>query len=827
VASLGKGLFRFNPGSEEWTIFKNDPANATSLSHNKIISLFEDSQSTLWVTTEGGGLCKYNPTDESFTSFTTSDGLPNNVVYKVVEDNHSNIWFTTNQGIVCMNINDYSIKKYTKSDGLLSNQFNYKSGIKDKNGVIYFGGLDGFVAFDPTSFISNEMSPSVFIVQFELFNTIVKPAESGSPLKQAIEATKEIELKHNQSTFSFSFVALSYVAPEKNQYAYMLEGFDKDWIYLDKLQKAGYSNIPPGKYKFKVKASNNNGVWSDQEATIEIFVRPPFYLTIGAFVFYFVSIVFGIALLFIAYRNRIRKQNKRHQEIFENEKSREVYDAKIAFFTNITHEIRTPLSLIKGPLEYIIKEKIGNTERDEYLKVIERNTNRLLDLSNQLLDFRKTEQEGFRLNFTATDISLLINEIYLRFNTTAVNRHLKFEMSLPSEDFYADVDQEALTKILSNLFNNAIKFAKSTIMLTLKKEADSFQISICSDGVKIEGDLCEKIFEPFYQIENKSNERVITGTGLGSPLARSLAELHDGNLICTQTDDAFNCFQLTLPIAQTVSVKIKHDNNPDQSIHEISIVNDELDKFSKQSLLIVEDDEDFRMFLYNQLKRHYNIHKAANGVEALNVLTDKQVDLIISDISMPLMDGYQLCKEVKSNLDYSHIPIILLTAKTNLQSKIEGLDAGADAYVEKPFSMEHLLAQLSNLLSSRNKLKEAFINSPLVKIRSIAPTKADEEFLKNATEVIYKNISDAQFNVDILANALNMSRSSLHRKIKGVSELTPNDFILLVKLKKAAAHIQEGARVNEVCFMVGFNSPSYFSKAFKKQFGVSPTEWLQ
>jgi YesN/AraC family two-component response regulator len=233
------------------------------------------------------------------------------------------------------------------------------------------------------------------------------------------------------------------------------------------------------------------------------------------------------------------------------------------------------------------------------------------------------------------------------------------------------------------------------------------------------------------------------------------------------------------------------------------------------------------MFLYNQLKRHYNIHKAANGVEALNVLTDKQVDLIISDISMPLMDGYQLCKEVKSNLDYSHIPIILLTAKTNLQSKIEGLDAGADAYVEKPFSMEHLLAQLSNLLSSRNKLKEAFINSPLVKIRSIAPTKADEEFLKNATEVIYKNISDAQFNVDILANALNMSRSSLHRKIKGVSELTPNDFILLVKLKKAAAHIQEGARVNEVCFMVGFNSPSYFSKAFKKQFGVSPTEWLQ
>ncbi len=826
VATLGKGLFRYNPGTEEWKIFTNDPNDPASIAHNKIISLFEDSQTTLWVATEGGGLCKYNPQNENFTSFTTNEGLPNNVIYKVIEDNHSNIWFTTNQGIASMNINDYSIKKYTKSDGLLSNQFNYKSGIKGKNGVIYFGGLDGFVAFDPTSFISNKLPPSVQIVQFELFNAIVRPAENGSPLKKAIEATKEIVLKHKQSTFSFSFVALSYVAPEQNQYAYMLEGFDSDWIYIDKLQKAGYSNIPPGKYTFKVKASNNNGVWNDKEAAIEIHVRPPFYLTIGAYLFYFVTIVICIALFIMAYQNRIRKKNKRRQEIFENEKSREIYDAKIAFFTNITHEIRTPLSLIKGPLEYIIKEKINATERDEYLKVIDRNTNRLLDLSNQLLDFRKTEQEGFRLNFMSIDIPLLINEIYLRFNSTAVSRQLHFEMELPDEDFYADVDKEALTKILSNLFNNAIKFAKTSIKLTLQKENNSFQITVSNDGVKIAGDLCEKIFEPFFQAQNINNEHVASGTGLGLPLARSLAELHEGRLRCIQSEDPFNCFKLTLPITQTTSVQLRQ-NKTEKSIHEISIASDDLEKLSKSSLLIVEDDDDFRMFLFNQLKRYYIIHKAINGVEALAELQNNQIDIIITDISMPKMDGFQLCKEVKSNLDYSHIPIILLTAKTNLQAKIEGLDAGADAYVEKPFSMEHILAQLSNLLSSRNKLKEAFINSPLVKIRSIAPTKADEEFLKNVTEVIHKNISETQFNVDTLANALNMSRSSLHRKIKGVSELTPNELILLIKLKKAAAYIQEGARVNEVCFLVGFNSPSYFSKAFKKQFGVSPTEWIQ
>ncbi|MBB4034264.1 ligand-binding sensor domain-containing protein/signal transduction histidine kinase/DNA-binding response OmpR family regulator [Dysgonomonas hofstadii] len=827
VGALGGGLYRFNPNDNKWTVFKNDPKNPASLSHNKIISLFEDSKMTLWITTEGGGLCKYNPKEENFASFTTNEGLPNNVVYKVVEDNHSNLWFTTNQGIVCMNMNDYSIKQYTKSDGLLSNQFNYKSGVKDINGHIYFGGLEGFVSFDPASFVSNSHAPSVYIVQFELFNTIVKPGEKNSPLKKAIESTEKIELKYNQSTFSFSFAALSYVAPEKNRYAYMLEGFDEDWIYLEKAQKVGYSNVPPGKYTMKVKASNNNGVWSDKITSIEIDILPPFYKTVWAYIIYFIIIVSIIALLTVSYRNKIRKKNKRRQEVFENEKSREIYDAKIAFFTNITHEIRTPLSLIKGPLEYIIKEKVSNTERSEYLKVIERNTNRLLDLSNQLLDFRKTEQKGFRLNFTSTDISLLINEIYMRFNASAIRRNIKFEIDLPSESFQADVDKEAFTKILSNLFNNAVKYAKSEIYLTVKKDTDSFHIIIRNDGNKIKGHLQDKIFEPFYQqIEEGDTKHIPTGTGLGLPLARSLAELHDGSLRYIHSDDQFNYFQLTLPIVQSIRVNLEHNiGKPVQE--ELLILNDEPTNLSKYSLLIVEDDEDLRLFLCNQLKGHYNIFKATNGAEALEILNAQHINAIITDIAMPVMDGLQLCKEIKSNIDYSHIPIILLTARTTLQSKIEGLDAGADAYVEKPFSMEHMLAQLSNLLSNRNKLKEAFIHSPLVKIKSIAPTKADETFLKEVTEVIHKNISDTQFNVDALASALNMSRSSLHRKIKGISELTPNDFILLVKLKKAAEYIKEGYRVSEVCFIVGFNSPSYFSKVFKKQFGVSPTEWMQ
>ena len=822
VGTLGKGLYQFNPHNNEWTIFKNNPEDSTSISHNKIISLFEDSKKTLWITTEGGGLCRYNSEENNFTSFTTHQGLPNNVVYRIVEDNHSKLWYTTNKGLVCMSLNDFSIKQFTRSDGLLSNQFNYKSGIKDNHGNIYFGGLEGFISFNPSLFIPNECAPNIYITHFELFNSIVRPEDENSPLKYAIEFTKEIVLKYNQSTFGFSFAALSYVAPEKNQYAYMLEGFDRDWVDAKNSHKASYSNIPPGQYSFKVKATNNNGIWSDNMASVDIIITPPYYKTIWAYLIYLLFFITSLFFLIVSFRNRQNKKNMRRLEIYENEKAREIYDAKIAFFTNIAHEIRTPLSLIKGPLDYIITSKVSDDERDENLNVIDRNTNRLLELSNQLLDFRKTEEKGFQLNFVSTDIPQLVNDTYFRFRSTALRKNLNFKIEHLTDKFYADVDKEALTKILSNLFTNALKYAYSQIHVESKKNEESFHLIISSDGNKIKKHLEEKIFEPFYQIHDKEAKHVVAGTGLGLPLSRSLAELHGGKLIYMQTSNEFNSFQLTLPITQSSVVKY-----PKPLEEDVQQAIPKSNQQSKHSILIVEDDDELRAFLYSQLKKKYNVWKASDGTEAIKKLNSESVDLVISDIVMPVMDGYQLCKEVKLNLNYSHIPIILLTAKSNVQSKIEGLEAGADAYLEKPFSMDHIFAQVSNLLSNRQKLKEAFISSPLTKIKTIAPTKADEDFLKNVNQVIQANISDVQFNVDTLASALNMSRSSLHRKIKGVSELTPNELILLVKLKKAVEYLQEGYKINEICFIVGFNSPSYFSKVFKKQFGVSPKNWNQ
>jgi len=523
-------------------------------------------------------------------------------------------------------------------------------------------------------------------------------------------------------------------------------------------------------------------------------------------------------LIVIYSKRKLDKQQRERLSLFENEKNKEIYNAKIAFFNNIAHEIRTPLSLIKGPVEYIIGNETSKEELKENLKVIEKNTNRLLDLSNQLLDFRKMEDKGFQLNYIRTDIKRLIKDIYTRFKLSVKQNKLSMELQMPSEPLYADIDSEAFTKIISNLFTNATKYAESKIVLMLESLDDVyFRVRVASDGTLIPEELKDKIFEPFYRIGDDSLK---AGIGLGLPLARSLAELHKGKLLLDTSDRQLNVFVLQLPVKQESVFTMREESVEQETAPApVSVFS------NKPTVLIAEDDRDMRQFLYNRLKPTYNVLKAANGRIALEYLKKETVDIVVTDILMPETDGLQLCSEIKSNIETSHIPVIMLTAKADVKSRIEGLDAGADAYVDKPFSVEHLLVQISNIFSNRNKMKQAFINTPALNTGSIALTKADEIFLGKVTDVINKYLSDVSFNVDRLADELFMSRSNLHRKIKAISELTPNDFIQLVRLKKAAELLKEGSyRINEICYLVGFSSSSYFSKSYKKQFGVSPKE---
>lgn len=824
-ATTTHGIFYREKGKNTWINYKSVGNNQDSLLQNNISSIFEDSRSQIWLTTQGSGFCKFLPKEKRFIHYTTKDGLSNNVTYQILEDDDSYLWISTNAGIDAFNPETKTFTSYKTHNGLPSKEFHTKSSLRSDTGLLYFGSINGFVIFDPTTFTENRYMPSLVLTDFLLFNKRVKVGED-SPLKESIIFSDKIELKYNQNSFSIAFSSLDYYASEFNQFQYMLEGFDENWIHVSNIKSVTYSNIKYGNYTFKVRASNSSGIWSEHPTSLEINILPPWWESSIAYTLYLLLFCVGIFIIYryIEYRNKVKQE--RQLEQFSQEKEKEIYTAKIDFFTNIAHEIRTPLTLIKSPLENILRKKDVSPQIKEDLDVVNRNTNRLLDLTNQLLDFRKIEREGFQLSFAEHNISEMLRETQLRFNLLAKDNGLRFSMDLPEKDFHAVLDKESVIKIISNLFTNAIKNADSYINVQLIERSDEemFDIIVQNDGPVIPLQQRVEIFKPFVQYALKE-ETLKAGTGLGLALARSLAELHKGTLILDEIS-SFNQFRLSLPIIQQELTLTKENTDVVDLIDEDQLFHIGSDN-EKPLLLIVEDDKELLSYMERILGEEYNVILATNGKSALSLLNEYVVNLIISDVMMPQMDGFELCETIKSDLSSSHIPVVLLTAKTGLQSKIEGMELGADAYIEKPFDNEFLLATISNLLLSRRKMIESFTKSPHLFAGASQISKADEEFMKTVYDVIQKNIQNPDFNKENLADELNLSRSSLYRKIKGVFDISPNEFIRLERLKKAAFLLQEGeTRISEVCYLVGFNSPSYFSKCFFKQYGILPKDFV-
>ena len=793
------------------------------------MSVFEDSHRQVWLTTQGGGFCLFHPETETFTSYNLADGLPNDVVYQIVEDKEGLFWLTTNNGLVCFQPTTGAMKVYTTSNGLLGDQFNYRSSFETEDGTIYLGSIDGFVAFNPKNFSENKSLPSIVITDFLLFGKEVYVGEPGSPLEKSITFSDELVLQSNQNSFSFRVAALDFQAPRMSRIMYKLDGFDADWLTVGESPIVTYSNLRYGNYTFRVKVSNSDGVWNEEGISLKVHILPPFYLSVWAYIVYALLII-GCSLYTVMYfKRRSNRKHRRQMEKFEQEKEREVYNAKIDFFTNVAHEIRTPLTLIKGPLENIILKKQVDTETREDLNVMKQNTERLLNLTNQLLDFRKTERQGFRLNFTECNVTEILKETHKRFTSLAKQKGLDFVLQMPEKDFYAHINQEAFTKIISNLLNNGVKYAESYVHISLAVPdtdgGNSFRICTVNDGVIIPDAMKEEIFKPFVRFNEQEDGKVTTGTGIGLALSRSLAELHQGTLTMGKGEEN-NTFCMTLPIVQDTTITLTTEVEAGTDKINEAPAEQAVEKDNRPTVLVAEDNPDMLAFVVRQLSKDYTVLTATNGAEALRVLDGNYVNLMISDVVMPVMDGFELCKTIKSDLNYSHIPIILLTAKTNIQSKIEGMELGADAYIEKPFSVEYLQACASNLIQNREKLRQAFAESPFIAANTMALTKADEEFIKKLNEVIRVNYANPEFSMDDMADNLNMSRSNFYRKIKGVLDLSPNEFLRLERLKKAAQLLKEGEnRVNEICYMVGFNSPSYFAKCFQKQFGVLPKDF--
>lgn len=816
VATFTKGLYRHDPATGAWKIFFHHPADGGNTLYNKITSIFEDSQKQLWVATEGGGFYLFDRKNEEFIPVNSSKGLPNDVVYQLQEDLDGNLWLSTNSGLVKYDPQTESFRNYTVENGLKTNQFNYQSSFKASDGTLYFGSIDGFVRFNPSTFRESEHAVPVVFTELFINNAPVSPKDEKSLLKQSILFTENLTLAHRKNSFRLSYAVLNYSNRNDYQILYKLDGFDKEWIQSESNNDIIYSNLKPGKYVLSLKL--HNGLKDSDEETLKsltIHIRPPFWLSRWAYLVYVVLFIAGIAGLFRFLSYRSQKIQRERMQIFGQQKERELYRSKIDFFTNVAHEIRTPLSLIKAPLDYVINTEEVSEGVKENLQIMSKNTDRLLNLTNQLLDFQKTESDAYLLNLEPRNVSELIRETSLRFTPLAKQKGLLFDMDLPEKDMYVQVDKEAFLKIISNLINNAIRYCKSFVRLKAYIAGDNedswFHLITDNDGEKIPDEHKQAIFKPFVQLDK--DDRTVNGTGIGLALSRSLTELHKGTLDLEDSEDTVR-FHLVLPVGSSTDVILEFSGETGKSSH--------------TTILLVDDDPELLHFEEKFLSPHYHVLTARNGKEALEVLREANVNLVVCDIMMPEMDGFEFTRRVKSNIEFSHIPVILLTAKVNVESKVQGFEIGADAYIDKPFSLEVLLAQIANLLQNREKLRETFLKHPYIGANSVALTKSDEEFIRKLHAIVLENIDNSGFIVEDIAEQFNMSRASFYRKIKGVLNLTPNEYIRVERLKKAAQLLKEKTyKVNEICYMVGFNSPSYFSKCFQQQFGVLPRDFEQ
>lgn len=814
LSTQGSGLWKYIIQDKKFVTYRHDDNDKLSLPDGQVNCTLVDESGRIWAGTLRG-LCQYDKAMNRFKRIRLD--VPSQNIQSIIED-HGALWLTTDHGIV--KYEPKQTQRFTLHDGLVSEQFQPNSGMKASDGRIYFGSTGGFNTFYPYQIKANTMIPPVYITSLELMN---HEERSVTGLPADLSQASELFLEYSEARMlTLFFASLSYCSPGKNQYAYKLEGFDRDWNYVGNQTQATYTNISPGNYTFRVKATNNDGIWSENEATLKIVVHPPFWWSWYAKLFYLLLIV---AVIWYYVRFRLKQAEHRHQ--------REMREARLQFFTMIAHEIRTPVSLIIGPLEKIMKHE---TPSDD-MKMIDRNAHRLLELVNQLLDFRKVEQHSLVMHFEPQNIHSMIESVSTRFAPSFEQNGKRFTIDYPDEHFTAIIDKEAMTKVISNLLTNANKYSKDEVRLACQVEPDGehFRIEVADNGVGIREEDRERIFEPFFQAQDDK-----PGTGIGLSIVKNIIDRHHGHIFVNSEIGRGSVFTAILPVSQenieesktVLEVDSRKELRKDDVIR--NHVTSDIPISSQTSgsllhkMLIVDDNEDMVSFLSNHFRDKYKVITAGDGIEALDLLNKHEVNIIISDWMMPRMDGAEFCRLVRSNPLTSHIPFVMLTAKTDDDSKVEGMDVGADAYIEKPFSVQYLEACIRNMLDMRRRLIEKFSTQPLEPLTEIANNPTDNEFLIKMNKVIEENFSNPDLNINFLADKLNISRSGLFAKIKTLADITPNEMIQLVRLKRAAQLLREKRNtVSEVGYMVGFSNPSYFSKCFQKQFGVRPTDYVK
>jgi len=861
LGTYGKGLVCFDPETEQMIYFMNNENDTNSIAHNNISALYFTHESKLWIGTMGGGLCylkSFNPDSGSarFGRITRKNGLPDNMIESIVEDDNGNLWLGTNHGIVRLNPLTKEIRTFDSGDGFGQDIFYRCAVLKSRQGLLYFGGINGFNVFHPANITENPYVPPIAITKFKLFGKKVIPGNSPKcKLKRSIITADNIVLSYKDNFFSFEFSALDYSCPRKNKYAYMLEGFDQQWHKTDASHRiASYTNIPPGKYTFLVKGSNNSGVWNEVGSSIKIIITPPFWKTNWMLAIYIVMILLALFLIRMAVQIRERNRARNQMKLMEAEKMHAIDQLKLRFFTHISHEFRTPLTLIIDPIEHLlcVENRITGKKRRLYYNLILQNARRLLRLVDQIMDARKLDTGSMTLELKRREFISFVKAIFSVFRIQAEQRRITYSLKTEVYSLYFWFDPDKIEKAIYNVINNAFKFTPSggriNVLLSYTPrdefECENGDMRIVGDmkvevkdtGIGISPEHIKNIFDPFYQVESKP-EWKFQGSGIGLSLCKEFIEMHGGRVFVESTPSQGSTFALIIPVRMKVeeikNLNIIHIHSTKENELVDKVCSDTLkggydynsgQNNNKPLILVIEDDEDLRRYLVMELENQYSIIQATEGLSGYEIAVDKIPDLIVCDIIMPVMDGLEFCNKCKRDQRTSHIPIILLTADPSHERLREGLLSGADDYIVKPFNSELLKIRIENLLATRKKIQEKYLKMIYLDPKEIDVKSPDLEFIKKIIEIIEHNISDPGFSVDDLSYNVCLSRAQLYRKVRALIDQTPSDFIKNYRLQRAMQLLKKGYSSSEVCYKVGFRDPSYFSKCFKKQFGKTPQE---
>ena len=844
IGSRGGGVQLLNTLTSE---FSNLPSQIDS----DVIALYKSTlYKELWVGTSNG-LYNVSLIDKNYNYefFNSGSGLLSNTIHAVQEDEMGNIWISTNRGLSNWNRKLNHFSNYNKNDGLAGNEYSDGasfSGSKSKR--LYFGGINGLTIIEPDKIKYSDDYPRLALQELKLFNKLIIPGNKSGLLQKHIDDTDTLIFDSEENFFSISYAALNYTNNEKSNYAYYLEGFDKEWTYIGSQRSAFFTNVPPGDYSLKLKCSNADGMWSDEYRSLLIIVKPPIWRTLIAYVIYSVSILGLIFLIYYILRRRTRMQKEIYFAQLEKRNIEEINNYKLRFFTNVSHEFRTPLSLILFPANNLFENKDKYPELRSSFESIYYNSNRLLKLIGELIEFRKAESDQVSLAVSPSDISLFLEKITDAFSSYAEDHKvsISFENELPDRT-PVWFDHDKLKTIMLNLISNAIKYntENGVVTVSVTIDHDEALITVEDTGIGMPENLLEKIFQRFYNLasENHTQPDPNKSSGIGLALTKSLVESHLGSIQVSSKEGEGSIFYIKIPVNKEsytdylVEGLIQHDPLIIEQKIDSEFVNFkraktansslEVESSNRYCLLVVDDNEQFRTIIKEMFLKNYDIIEAGNGAEAIDIITENSIDLIISDVLMPEIDGYELCKKIKEDINTSHIPVILLTAMGEIEDRIKGIDIGADSFIPKPFHPKHLITRVEKLLESKENIRELLKNAPWKLAENVnGLVKKDQIWLNKVAKYIIDNMSDPDLDSNLMVEEFGISKTQLYRKIKALTDHTPHGFIRKYRLKKAAELLKNSdLTISEISYETGFNNRSYFYRIFKEEFNSSPSDF--